>query len=1091
MLAHTRHLTRLLHPQPTAPLTRALAPRSPHTMHRVAFASAAAQGVPHLRVRAAVTPFSARASSSFSRSAFHGARAVAPSAPPVALSAAPAPARAAPAMVAAAPRVDGRKVGDVVDGFRLVRAEWIAEVSSVARIWEHEKTGAELISMINDDDNKSAAIVFRTPPNDSTGVPHVLEHSVLCGSRKYPVKEPFLELIKCSLNTFLNAMTSSVWTAYPVASCNEQDFYNLVDVYLDAVFHPNLTPDTLAQEGHHLELDKVGDPVTIKGVVFNEMRGAYNSPDRVLGMASQRVLYPDTTFGVESGGHPRDIPDLTWEQFKGFHEKFYHPSNSRIFFSGNDPEEKRLAKVNEFLSEFERREVDSTIGLQKKWTAPKEFQFNYDAGAGDIAKKYMATINWAIIDPPVDQFNDEELMALSIANHVLLAMSSSPLRKALTDSNLGEDVVGGGLDTDTRQMNFSVGLKGMAKESVPKMQAIVLSVLEDAAKNGFSKEMVDASLNSIEFRLRENNTGSFPKGLSILFRTITNWILEADPFESLKFEEAISKLRARLDANEPVFQEVISKYILKNPHRALVTLKPDVNFSKEENEVLQKRIDEATKNMSDADYEKIVENTNRLKAKQAAPDDPAELAKIPRLGRKDLDKKIKSVSYDRYDDKGVMILHHPLATNGVVYVDLCFDMSHVPVELLPLMSILVSALTELGTAKRDFVSLQQDIASSTGGIRSSTYVSQIFKADGNGPVLSKLTMRGKGMVNQVPKLLSLIREVIMDVDVNNKDRIVQLLLEERAGIESGIAGSGHSVAMGRLSAMFRKSCANDEYMGGLEFLGAVRSLIARAESDWDSVAKDMRTILDSCISRENMMVNVTTGAEDFSSVKPSLMAFLDELPAEPKVPGVGWLDSIQLVNRANEGLIVPSEVNYVAKAANLGDLGFETKGGHSLAAKHLGTSYLWDTVRVQGGAYGGFCRLDPRTGMMSFASYRDPNVKKTVDAYDGAAAYLSKLTLTEEELTKDTVGMIGQLDSYQLPDAKGFASALRVISGDTDEIRQHRRDQVMSASVKDYRELGDMLMAVNESGNVVVVGGEEALKKANDEGLNLECKNVL
>jgi presequence protease len=817
-------------------------------------------------------------------------------------------------------------------------------VSSVARIWVHEKTGTELISMSNDDENKCMSVVFRTPPSDSRGAPHVLEHSVLCGSRKYPVKEPFVELIRTSLNTFLNAMTSSAWTAYPVASCNEQDFYNLVDVYMDAVFHPNLTPDTLAQEGHHFELEEGGSAkdVKISGVVRNEMVGAYNSGDRILGMASQRVLYPDTTYGVESGGHPRDIPDLTWDQFKGFHDQFYHPSNARIFFYGDDAEEKRLAKADEYVAGFDRRAVDSEIALQKKWDAPKQFEFTYDAGAGDLSKKFMATVNWAIIDPPVDKFDDEQLMALSIANHVLLAMSSSPLRKALTDSNLGEDVVGGGLDTDTRQMNFSIGLKGMEEGAVPKMQALVIRVLEDAAENGFPKEMVDASLNSIEFRLRENNTGSFPKGLSMLFRSVTNWILDADPFESLKFNDAIRKLRARLDRGEPVFQDVLRKYVLDNTHRALVTLRPDPDFAKTEIEVEQKRIADAVRGMSADDLRGIVENTKRLKALQSAPDDPKELAKIPRLGRADLDKKIKKVPHDRYDDQGAAVLHHPLATNGVVYVDMCFDMRRVPAELLPLTSVFVGALTELGTTRQDFVSLQQAIARTTGGINSSTYVSQVFTADGNGPAVSKLTLRGKGMVNQVPALLDLMREVIMDVNVNNKERMLQLLLEERASMESGIAGSGHQVAMGRLGAMFRKTGAADEEMGGINFLDAVRDLIVRVERDWDSVAGDLTKILAACVSRDGTMVNVTTSSDDFTSVKPALSAFLGNLPAKPVSPGAGWVDSIRLLKRANEGLIVPSGVNYVAKAVNLCDLGFATTGGHSLAAKALGTSYLWD-----------------------------------------------------------------------------------------------------------------------------------------------------
>lgn len=763
-----------------------------------------------------------------------------------------------------------------------------------------------------------------------------------------------VELLHGSFSFFFFTITSLThrffmydWVstkAYPVASCNERDFYNLVDVYMDAVFHPTLTPDTLAQEGHHLELDKVGEEVSIKGVVYNEMKGAYASPDRVLAELSMRMLFPDTTYGVESGGHPRDIPDLTWEQFKGFYDKFYHPSNARMWFYGDDAEEKRLAKANAVLSEFDRLEVDSLVGLQKTWAEPKSFEFKYDAGSGDgLDKKVMATVNW-LINPPVDQMESSELLTLTVLNHILLSMSSSPLRKALTDSGLGEDVVGGGLETDLRQMTFSVGLKNMTQDAVSKMEEIVFDVLRDVEKNGLSKAMIQASLNSIEFRLRENNTGSFPKGLSLMLRSLTTWQHDADPLEPLKFEVAVANLKARLAAEEPVFQECVSKYILNNKHRALVTLTPDPEFSKKEDEIEKLRIQKATSGFTEKDFEKVVAETQRLKAQQAKHDDPADIAKIPTLGRSDLEAKVKTVPFDRYDDKGVTILHHPQFTNGVVYVDLMLDMSHVPTELLPLLSILSGSLSELGTTKQDFSSLQQRISGETGGIRASTFVTQAEAADGNGPAVAKLTMRGKGMMNQIPNLFDLMAEILMDVDVNNKERIRQLLIEERSGMESGIAGSGHTVAAGRLGAMFRPTMWVDEQMGGVDFLTAVRTLIARVDSDWDSVVADLRKIQQLVVSREDMMVNITTSKEDFASVRPQLMSFLDRLPE--KAPGGkgSWIVTPTLLTRQNEGLIVPSPVNYVGKAANLYDLGITLTGGHSLAAKHLGTSYVSNYV---------------------------------------------------------------------------------------------------------------------------------------------------
>lgn len=996
-------------------------------------------------------------------------------------------------MVAAAgaPSLTVRKLGEVVSGFVLRREEFVKEIGSVTRLWEHQRTGTELLSVSNDDENKTFGVVLRTPPADSSGVPHILEHSVLCGSKKYPVKEPFVELIKSSLNTFLNAFTYPDKTCYPVASCNERDFYNLVDVYMDAVFHPTLTPDTLAQEGHHLELEKKDDPVTIKGVVYNEMKGAYSSSDRVLAELSQRMLFPDTTYGVESGGHPRAIPDLTWEQFKSFYDQYYHPSNARMWFYGDDAEEKRLAKAESFLKDFNRLDVSSAVGLQKPWSEPKSFEFTYDAGSGpDLSKKYMATVNW-LINPPVDEIEPSELLSLSVLNHILLSMSASPLRKALTDSQLGEDVVGGGLETDLRQMTYSVGLKGMKQDAVKKMEKIVFDVLRDVEKNGFPPGVVESSLNTIEFRLRENNTGSFPKGLALMLRSMTTWLHDADPLLPLKFENAVGNLRARLARNEPVFQECVSKYILNNPHRAVVTLKPDPDYARKEDEAEQARITAATSGFTDEDFDRIISETERLKAQQVAHDDPADLAKIPTLTRDDLDKKVRTVQFERYDDKGVTILHHPLNTSGIVYVDMTLDFSHVPNELLPLMSLFAGALSELGTTKQDFVSLQQKIGAETGGLRASTMVSQMVAADGNGPALAKMILRGKGMLSQVPALFDLIGEVLTEVDINNRERIRQLLIEERAGIESGLAGSGHSVAGGRLGAMFRSSLWADEQMGGVDFLKAVRKLIDRVENDWDSVVADLRKIQQLVVSREDMMVNITTTADDFGTVRPALSSFLDRLPEKAAGSKADWIVSPILLPRLNEGLIVPSAVNYVGKAANLYDMGFKLTGGHSLASKHLGTSYLWDTVRVQGGAYGGFCRLDVKTGMFMYLSYRDPNVTGTLSSYDGAPNFLANVNMSSEDLTKSVIGMIGAMDSYQLPDSKGFASAIRFLRGETDEIRQERRDQVLSATVKDFRELGEVLEAVRKEGTVVVVGGEDALKKANDEGLGLSLETVV
>jgi len=1005
-----------------------------------------------------------------------------------------APAAAAPTMVVATemPALTKREVGEVVSGFKLAREEYIPDVSSTARLWVHEKTGTELLSLTAADENKTFGAVLRTTPSDSSGVPHILEHSVLCGSRKYPCKEPFVELIKSSLNTFLNAMTYPDKTCYPVASCNLQDFYNLVDVYMDAVFHPRLTPDTLRQEGHHFEVDDVDGPVTIKGVVYNEMKGAYSDPERCLGEHSMRSLFPDTTYGVESGGHPRNIPDLTWEQFEGFHKTYYHPSNARLWFYGDDAEEMRLAKADEFLSEFERSDEAaalSKVPLQEPWSEPRDFEFGYDAGAdGDISKKYMATLNWML--PPIDQVTPTELLAYGVLGHVLLSNSGSPLYKALIDSQIGEDLVGSGLETDLRQMLFSVGLKGMAEDGADKMKALVIEFFENVVSSGLPKEVVESSLNTIEFGLRENNTGRFPKGLSLMLRAMSTWLHDADPLVGLKFEEPLRDLKERLASGETIFEDLIKTQILENTHCSFVRLVPDKEFAAKEESAEKARIDSAMKGLSVSEKKELVEMTQRLKEKQAAPDSPEALASVPCLTKADLPLKSKTVPFDAIVVGSSTLVHHPQPTNGVVYLDMAFDFRNLPARILPLVSLFSSCLSELGTNKEDFVSLQQRVGRDTGGIRASDSIGQNYDVLGRGRTTADIWIRSKAMAAQVPQLLGIIRDMVTEVKWDNKERFMQLVTEEKAAVESSIAPSGHQYAMARLASKFRSSGWANEQCGGLSYLFFLRELTKRVESDWDSVLADLKTIQKLVLSSAGLKMNVTTGSDDYRTVGPLVKQFIADLPAGSLFGFERWVEENPAYSVTNEGIIVPTQVNYVGKAANLLDLGYKPNGASLLAVKHLGTSYLWDTIRVQGGAYGAFSRLDNINGNFTFLSYRDPSVNKTIDAFDKTSEFLRNIELTEEELTKATIGMIGEMDSYSLPDSKGFNSFQRFLINYTDEDRQRVRDEVLSAGVAEFRKLGEALAEVKDKGSVVVVGSEESLKKAKEGGLDMTFQRV-
>jgi Zn-dependent M16 (insulinase) family peptidase len=967
--------------------------------------------------------------------------------------------------------------------FDLIREQQIPEVSSLAKFYRHKKTGAEVLSLINDDENKVFGVTFKTPPEDSTGVAHILEHSVLCGSRAYPVKKPFVELLKGSLQTFLNAMTFADKTAYPVASQNLQDFHNLVDVYLDSVFFPLISEDTFRQEGWHYEREASQGPMVFKGVVFNEMKGAYSSASAVLGKASQLSLYPDTTYGVNSGGDPKAIPDLTYDYFKKFHETYYHPSNARIVFYGDDPEEERLSILDKYLGQFDRIEVKADIGEQPRWSEPRRIVETYAASAEEAdsdKKTSMISVNWLL-----DRIEDPNLsLNLAVLEHVLVGTSAAPLRKALIDSGLGEGLTGSGLAEDMLQPYFTVGLKGIDEADADRVEALILETLKRLADEGIDKETIEASVNSLEFALRENNTGSFPRGIALMFRSMRTWLHGGDPLEPLQFEAPMQALKDRLAAGERVFEALIRNYLVDNKHRTTVLLKADPEQGAREAAEERARLDAALEAMSDADRADVAEQTRRLKELQDTPDAPEDLAKIPTLTIGDLPRQNKPIPIEHEEVAGVRTFMHPLATNGVLYLDLGFDLKALPAELLPYLPIFSRALTQTGTSTESFVSLSQRIGRSTGGIGVNRWSSA--RRDGKGTA-AWLFVRGKAVPDKTGELLAIIHDVLTDARLENKDRIRQMVLESKAGFESSLAGMGNAIAGSRLRAQFNESDWLGEQTGGVSQYFFLRELAKRIDSDWPSVEAALKQIRDILLVRAGMIANVTADGEAIDAFRPALAAFLNDLP-EGIEAGAGWGYAGK---RLSEGLTFPGKVNYVAKGGNLLALGLKPTGGMAVAVKHLNTTYMWDKIRVQGGAYGGGSSFDPFSGNFAFTSYRDPNLIETLDNYDNAAAFLRK-AIDDQGLTRSVIGVIGTVDAYRLPDAKGFTSMLWELMGDTEEARQERRQEILGASRADFTALADGLDALRRDAEVVVLGSESAIKAANDErGAFLKVTRVL
>jgi len=956
-------------------------------------------------------------------------------------------------------------------GFTLLREQYIDELKTYAKFYRHDKTGAELLSMTNDDENKVFGITFRTPPRDSTGVAHILEHSVLCGSRKYSVKEPFVEILKGSLQTFLNAFTYPDRTCYPVASQNTQDFYNLIDVYLDAVFYPRITPEIFQQEGWHYEMEKADGPMSYRGVVFNEMKGANSSPDRLLAEYTQQSLFPDNTYGLDSGGDPAAIPGLSYEQFRDFHRRYYHPSNARIFFAGNDDPEERLRLVNDYLKDFQKMEVDSAILLQPRFDNPRRSVHSF--ATGDDASGNMVTVNWMFGETRDTIMN----MALHILGYILLGTPGSPLRKALIESGLGEDVTGGGLESELQQLFFSVGLKGIDHEKTHAVEALILETLKELSQDGIAPDAVEAAVNTIEFGLRENNTGSYPRGLVLMLRAMTTWLYDGDPLALLSFESLLSEVKSRIASEKSFFADMIQKYFLDNPHRTTVIMEPDTQLKDEMDKAEMKALDDVRNAARPEELEAIVNTTKRLKKIQETPDSPDALARIPTLKLADLEKKNRTIPLAVLTEKNATVLYHDISTNGIAYIETGLDLRSLPREYVRYIPLFSRALLEMGTKKEDYVEISRRIDRKTGGIHPSLLISEV--KDGNG-FETRLFLRGKAMLPQVEDLFDIISDLFMDLNLNNRERFRQMVLEEKSRQEQHLIPGGHQAINLRLRAHFSEAGWLAEQLNGVSYLFFLRELAERIENDWRSVHAVLEKIRSGLIRHENVLFNVTVDERGWEKVRPHLAAFAGTLPkglSGQESDTSGELPFSTMFSE-HEGLIVPSQINYVGKGANIYRAGYSYHGSIRVITRYLRTSWLWDRIRVRGGAYGAFCNFDKFSGVLTFLSYRDPNLLETIEAFDETAGFLRNSDLSSDEFTKGIIGAIGDMDTYRFPDARGYVSMVNYLTGNTEDDIQLTRDDIFSTTAKDFKQFADIMDSVAQNGLVKILGSENSIKEA-------------
>ena len=956
-------------------------------------------------------------------------------------------------------------------GFDLIKLEDLPEAHSSARLYRHRVTGAELLSLVNDDENKVFGVTFRTPPSDSTGVAHILEHLVLRGSRKYPVKDIFVEMAKGSLATFLNAFTYPDKTCYPVASQNLTDFYNLIDVYLDTVLYPRLSLQDFQQEGWHYSLPSQDAPLGLRGVVFNEMKGAYSTEDWMLALQSQQNLYPDTLYHHDSGGDPAAIPDLTYEALKDFHRKFYHPSNARFFFYGDDDPQERLRLLDRWLGAFDAAGADSLPTLQPRFNAPRQASGTYMVDAGeDGERKDMMAVTWLL----ADTLDEETRLGLRILSDILLDTQASPMRRALIDSGLGEALANAGIDFDLRQGMMSIGMKGIKPGDSEKVEALILSTLLGLVAGGIDRLTVGAALNTAEFQLRENNTGRFPRGIALMVRSLQSWLYGEDPLAPLAFSVPLAAIRRRFEAQERYFERLIETHLLANPHRLTVTMRPDPEKGPREDAAERQRLDAVRAGMSAAQVQATLEATQALKVHEETPNTPEALATIPSLRIADLPRRNRLLPLEETRIADTRVLWHELPTNGIAYLDLGFDLHALPADLLPYADIFGTALLETGAGSQDAVALAQRIGLSTGGLDTRALAMAVHNQARSA---SWLFMRGKVMPDKAPELFAIARDVLFEARLDDRERFRQLVLEARSRRESRLVQAGSSYVDDVLQAGFSEAGWAGDRLDGIAQLFFLRDLIQRIDQDWDGVRRDLQTIRRTLVDRSAMICNITAEEGMRARLESEIAGFLASLPAA-QAERPAW--SYQAAS-PRLGMTIPAKVNYVGKGADLRRHGYEPTGAASVIVNFLCDTWLYEKIRVQGGAYGGFCRIDLDSGVFSYGSYRDPNILRSLDIYDGTPGFLrdAAANTSQAELDRSIIGTIGGLDTYLLPDAKGWRSMLRSLTGESEDVLQRRRDEVFSLTPADLGRFADVLDEVAAHGRVAVLGGQEAIEAVN------------
>lgn len=953
----------------------------------------------------------------------------------------------------------------------------VEDVQSDGFILRHKKSGARIAILSNNDDNKVFYIGFRTPPEDETGVPHIIEHTTLCGSKKFPVKDPFIELAKGSLNTFLNAMTYPDKTVYPVASCNDQDFKNLMDVYLDAVFNPNITKyeEIFKQEGWHYELTGKDDELKINGVVYNEMKGAYSSPDEVLSSQIYRSLFPDNTYSKDSGGNPEYIPKLTYEAYLDFYYKYYHPSNSYIYLYGDMDVVERLEWLDkEYLSLYDYKKVNSEINKQPAFDEIKNVEAQYSITMDDSQENKTYLSYNRVVGDTLDEMLYQ---AFDVLDYALVSSPGAPVKQALIDAGIGDDVYGS-YDAGILQPVFSFVAKNANASQADEFESIIENTLKEVVKTGINKEALLAGINSSEFKFREADFGQFPKGLLFGLNCLDSWLFDdMKPFIHLECLGTFAKLRKAVDTD--YFEKLIQEYLLDNTHGSSVTVKPKRGLGNEREEALAKELSDYKASLSDEEIKKLIEDTEHLKKYQEEPSPDEDLRKLPMLTRADMKKNAMPFSNIEDELLNVKVVRHDIESNGIDYISFLFDAGDFAQSELGYLGFFTNALGLVNTEKYSYTDLANATNIYTGGISTGTASHPDIKDRNN--FVFKFEVKLKVLEKNLDKALELMEQMLLSSDFTDTKRLGELVAQIKARLQANLSSSGHLVAAMRSMSSFSRYALYQDELKGIAFYRSICRIEKEHSESPKSVSDKLAAIAKKLFARNRMLISFTGNNEAYGNAKPSLEKVIAGFN---KMSAVGNQAEVHF-NTAKEAFIDASQIQYVAKTGDFICEGYEYTGALRLLRIILSYDYLWINVRVKGGAYG-CMNTFLRSGESYFVSYRDPNLSDTLDVYDRIPEYIKSFSPDERDMTKYIIGTFSALDTPMNPEAKGSRSLSAYLEGITYEQIQKERNEILNAQPEDIRRLADLVEAVLKKDSICVIGNENMIKESSGLFENVE-----